>query len=57
MSIHKTSSGRWQVKWPEGNRRRAMTVDTQPEAKLLDLQIKDAKRTNDCAQSALENSL
>ena len=44
MSIHKTGSGRWQVKWPEGNRRRAVTVDTQPEAKLLDLQIKDAKR-------------
>ena len=44
MSVHQTPRGRWQVKWPEAGRRRAVTVDTRQEADLLDLQIKDAKR-------------
>ncbi len=44
MSVHSTPGGRWQVKWPEGGRRRAVTVDTSQAAELLDLQIKDAKR-------------
>lgn len=40
MSVHKTATGRWEVRWREGSRNRSRTVDRKSDAVRLDAEIR-----------------